>query len=370
MATLDASKSKYSNNEKMFLEGNEALAYGAINAGLNAFFGYPITPSSEVLETLAKEFGNPLYPNFKVFLQASSELEAANMLLGAAATGALAMTATSSPGFSLMQETISYAAGMEIPFVVADANRAGPGLGSLGPEQGDMWKASKGGGHGDYRCIVLSAHTVAELAQTPFLAFRLAFKYRNPVIILYDSYLAKLKEGIDLPTVEDLMVDRSWTVGQQNEGSRQILNSLNLEPDVHEDHEAHLQEKFRAMLEHEQRAEEYLTDDAEVILVAYGILARLAKKVVNKARGEGLKAGLLRPIILWPPPMTLLEKYVDRETPLLVVELNAGQLYEDVKQAASRRVDVGFVGHLGGSVPNIGTVESKMRRLVYGRTGG
>ena len=359
-----------SSSETTFLEGNEALAYGALRAGLNCFFGYPITPSTEVAETLAREFGNPDYPKFKVFLQASSEVEAVNMLLGATAAGAIAMTATSSPGLSLMQEGLSYGVGMELPFVVADANRAGPGLGSLGPEQGDMWKAGRGGGHGDYRCIVLSPHTVTEMASLPALAFQLAFKYRNPVVILYDSLLAKLKEVASLPSYESFSFDLSWTVGQQKPEERRILNSLHLEAEQQESHEEGLQEKFRAIESHEQRAEEYWTDDAEVILVAYGILARLAKKLVRKARAQGLKVGLVRPVTLWPPPSETCRKHAARKVAFLVVELNAGQLYQDVRLVAQDRVEVAFVHRLGGSVPRLAEVEAAMQQLFSRRRGG
>jgi pyruvate/2-oxoacid:ferredoxin oxidoreductase alpha subunit len=212
-----------------FLKGNEALAYGALRAGLNAYFAYPITPSSEIPETLAREFRNPDYKEFKVFLQSASELEAINMVIGAASTGAKVMTATSGPGFSLKQEGLSYAAGMEVPFLVVDVNRAGPGLGNLGPEQTDYFQATKGGGHGGYRNIVLAPNSVQEMASFPGLAFSLAFKYRNPAVILADAFLGQLKEDLVFPEITLERFDTPWAMTGARGDVRHVLTSLNLD---------------------------------------------------------------------------------------------------------------------------------------------
>ena len=217
-------------NPRLYLKGNEALAYGALEAGLNAYFAYPITPSSEIPETLAKEFGNKKYPEFKVFLQSASELEAINMVIGAASGGARAMTATSSPGFSLKQEGLSYAAGMELPLLAVDVCRAGPGLGNIGPEQSDYFQATKGGGHGDYHLFVLAPASVQEMAMMPRIGFDLAFKYRNPVLILGDAFIGQLKEDVEFPKLKPFKYDvSSWATAGAKDRDRHIINSLELD---------------------------------------------------------------------------------------------------------------------------------------------
>ena len=336
-----------------FLKGNEALAYGALKTGLNAFFGYPITPSSEIPETLATEFGNPKYPGFKVFLQAASEIEAINMVMGAASTGAKAMAATSGPGFSLKQEGISYAAGMEIPMLIVDVNRGGPGLGNLGPEQTDYFQATKGGGHGGYRNIVLAPCSVPEMASFPALGFSLAFKYRNPVIILADAFLGQLKEDLVFPEVPAPEFDTSWATTGARGPERHLLTSMHLGIPELNAHSEHLRSKYEAVDRAEQRVEKYQTDDADVIVVAYGICARLCQRAVVMLREKGVRVGLLRPITLAPFPRKELAALVRRGVQdFLVVELNTGQMLEDVERAVGGGARIGSVQRVGGLLPS------------------
>lgn len=349
--------------QRVYLKGNEALAYGALEAGLNAYFAYPITPSSEIPETLAREFGNKEYPHYKCFLQSASELEAINMVLGAASTGALAMTATSSPGFSLKQEGLSYAACMELPFLIVDVCRAGPGLGNLGPEQSDYFQATKGGGHGDYRLLVLAPASVQEMASFPRIGFDLAFRYRNPVLILADAFTGQLKEDVEFPQLATPNYDISWAVSGANGREPHIINSLELDYQKHYEHLARIFEKYRTAEEKEVRYEEYLTDDAETVIVAFGIVSRIAKGAVNKLRQKGIKAGLFRPITLWPFPKLELKKLASEGKQFLDVELNTGQMCEDVKLAVGNGVTVDFLGKWGGIVHTEAEIEQRVRQL-------
>jgi 2-oxoglutarate ferredoxin oxidoreductase subunit alpha len=350
--------------KRVYLKGNEALAYGALEAGLNAYFAYPITPSSEIPETLAKEFGSEKYPDYQFFLQAASELEAINMVIGAASGGARAMTATSSPGFSLKQEGLSYAAGMELPFLIADICRAGPGLGNLGPEQSDYFQATKGGGHGDYHLLVLAPATVQEMALFPRIGFDLAFKYRNPVLILGDAFTGQLKEDVDFPEFTPDQYDTSsWATTGAKGRTPHIINSLELDYQKHFNHIGRIFEKYRNAEANDVRFEEYRTEDAETIIVAFGIVSRIAKSVVNKLRSRGMKIGLFRPITLWPFPKARLKKLASEGKQFLVVELNTGQMIEDVKLAAGDGVTVDFLGKWGGIVPTEVEIESKLRKL-------
>jgi len=350
--------------KRIYLKGNEALAYGALEAGLNAYFAYPITPSSEIPETLAKEFGSDKYPNYRFFLQAASELEAINMVIGAASGGTRAMTATSSPGFSLKQEGLSYAACMELPFLIADICRAGPGLGNLGPEQSDYFQGTKGGGHGDYHLLVLAPATVQEMALFPRIGFDLAFKYRNPVLILSDAFTGQLKEDVEFPEFKPDQYDTSaWATTGAKGRSPHIINSLELDYEKHFKHIGKIFEKYRNAEANDVRFEEYRTEDAETIIVAFGIVSRIAKGVVNKLRSRGVKVGLFRPITLWPFPKTQLKKLASEGRKFLVVELNTGQMVEDVKLAVGDGVTVDFLGKWGGIVPTEAEIESKLRRL-------
>ena len=350
--------------QHVYLKGNEAVAYGALEAGLNAYFAYPITPSSEVPETLAKEFGNKKYPEYKFFLQAASELEAINMVLGAASGGARAMTATSSPGFSLKQEALSYAAGMELPFLIVDICRAGPGLGNLGPEQSDYFQSTKGGGHGNYHLIVLAPASVQEMALFPRIGFDLAFKYRNPALILGDSFIGQLKEDAEFPEFEPQRYDvSSWATTGAKDRPPHVLNSLELDYQKHYKHVGKIFEKYKQVEANEVLYEAYHTEDAETVIVAFGIAARIAKGVVNNLRKKGIKVGLLRPITLWPFPKKPLRKLASEGKRFLVVELNTGQMLQDVKLATGDSVTVDFLGRWGGVVPTESEIESKLRRL-------
>ena len=354
-------------SSREFIKGNEALAYGALKTGLNAYFAYPITPSSEIPETLAKEFGNPNYSDFKVFLQSASELEAINMVIGAASTGNKAMTATSGPGFSLKQEGMSYASGMEVPFLVVDVNRAGPGLGNLGPEQSDYSQATKGGGHGGYRNIVLAPNSVQEMALFPRLGFSLAFKYRNPVVILADAFIGQLKEDIVFPEISTEKFETPWATTGARGSERHILNSLHLEFEKQSEHSERLARKFETIQRAEQRFEPYLTEDADVIIVAYGVTARLCRHVVNDLRKRGVKVGLFRPISLFPFPSDYLSELAEkgnaansRRPRFLVVELNAGQMLYDVRLAVKDNSRVEFLCKLGGLLPSTKEIEEKI----------
>jgi len=350
--------------KRVYLKGNEALAYGALEAGLNAYFAYPITPSSEIPETLAKEFGNKKYPEYKYFLQAASELEAINMVIGAASGGVRAMTATSSPGFSLKQEGLSYAAGMELPFLVVDICRAGPGLGNLGPEQSDYFQATKGGGHGDYRLFVLAPASVQEMALFPRIGFDLAFKYRNPALILGDAFTGQLKEDLEFPEFTPPRYDvSSWAATGAKGRGPHILNSLELDYQRHYAHGGRIFEKYKLAEANEVRFESYLTEDAEKVIVAFGIASRIAKGAINKLRSKSVKVGLFRPITLWPFPKLALRKLASEGKQFLDVELNTGQMYEDVKLAVGDGVTVDFLGKWGGIVPTEAEIESKLRHL-------
>lgn len=350
-------------SETEFIGGNEALAYGALKSGLNAFFGYPITPSSEIPETLAKEFGKPKYPRFKAFLQAASELEAVSMAIGASSTGAKVMLATSGPGFSLKQEGISYSAGMEIPLLVVDVNRSGPGLGNLGPEQSDYFQVTKGGGHGGYRNIVLAPNSVKEMMTFPSLGFSLAFRYRNPVVILTDAFLGQLKEDLIFPEMSEEIFQTPWATTGAVGNKRHVLHSLNLELEEQSRHLKILQDKFRKVDTREQRSESYLVEDADIILVAFGIVSRLCKQVVNELRAMGIMAGLFRPITLSPFPRDELIELSSGDRRFLVVELNMGQMVYDVKLSVRDAKRVDFLNELGGLLPSSQEIISKVMEI-------
>lgn len=351
--------------ERVYMKGNEALAYGALKAKLNAYFAYPITPSSEIPETLAREFGNEEYPDFKVFLQSASEVEAINMVLGAAAGGLRAMTATSSPGFSLKQEGLSYAAGMELPLLVVNITRGGPGLGNVAPEQSDYFQMTKGGGHGSYRLIVLAPNSVQEMVSFPKIAFDLAFKYRNPVCIAGDAFSGQLKEDIVFPSIEATEYDvSSWAVTGAKGREPHIISSFNLDPEVHARHVAHLDQKYKSIERNEVRYESYLTDDAEVVVASFGITSRICKSVVNKLRQKGVKMGLFRPITLWPFPYDEVRRLSERAKGFLVVELNTGQMFEDVRLGVEGRARVEFFGKVGGLLPTEQETENALRNLM------
>jgi 2-oxoglutarate ferredoxin oxidoreductase subunit alpha len=336
--------------ELRLLKGNEAIAEAAIRAGADAYFGYPITPQSEVLEYLMLE--KPEERTGMVVLQAESELAAINMVFGAASAGRKVITSSSSPGVSLYQEAISYIAGAELPCVIANIVRGGPGLGTIQPSQADYFQSTKGGGHGDYHLLVLAPASVQEMADFVKLGFELAFKYRNPVMILSDGLIGQIMEKVELfeqvPRATEF--DQSWaTTGKTPDRERNIITSLNLQSDMQEKHNFKLQAKYKKM-QSEVRFEEIECEDAEYLMVAYGSSARVCQKTVQLARDKGIKAGLLRPITLYPYPSGKLNEMADRVKGMLSVEMSAGQMVEDVRLAVNGKTPVEHYGRFGGMV--------------------
>lgn len=342
--------------EVVLMKGNEAIAHAAIRIGVDGYFGYPITPQSEVLETLAEQ--KPWETTGMVVLQAESEVAAINMVYGGAGSGKMVMTSSSSPGVSLKQEGISYIAGAELPCLIVNVMRGGPGLGTIQPSQADYFQTVKGGGHGDYRLIALAPASVQEMADFVGLAFDLAFKYRNPAIILADGVIGQMMEKVVLPkprprrTEEEIIAQCPWaTTGRKNRKPN-IITSLELNPEVMEQRNIHLQQKYAEIEANEVRYEEIDCEDAEYLIVAFGSSARIAQKAMEHAREEGIKVGLLRPITLWPFPKKALLERSKQVKGILVVELNSGQMIEDVKLAVACSVQVEHFGRLGGIVPD------------------
>ncbi|MBD3335668.1 MAG: 3-methyl-2-oxobutanoate dehydrogenase subunit VorB [Candidatus Eisenbacteria bacterium] len=345
---------------KMLLKGNDAVVRGALLAGCRLYFGYPITPASEIAETAARYFP----PVGGAFLQAESEVASINMVYGAASAGVRSMTASSGPGISLKQEGISYMAGSELPCVIVDIMRGGPGLGNIAPEQGDYNQVVKGGGHGNYRIIVLAPSSVQEMCDYAVLAFDLADKYRNPVIILTDGFVGQMMEPVELPEPLTELPEKSWAVGPRPELRDNLISSIFLAPDELEAHIHKLYEKFHRIEEDEVRFEDYHTEDAELIVVAYGIVSRVAKTAIDRAREEGIKVGLLRPVTLWPFPTGRLQELADQAQRFLVSEMSMGQMVDDVRLALLGKKPVEFYGRAGGNVPSAADLYEKIRSLV------
>ena len=343
--------------EVVLMKGNEAIAHAAIRCGCDGYFGYPITPQSEVIETLAEL--KPWETTGMQVVQAESELASIYMVYGAAGAGKRAMTSSSSPGIALMQEGITYMAGAEIPGVFVNVQRGGPGLGTIQPSQGDYFQATRGGGNGDYNVIVLAPNSVQEMADFVDLAFELAFKYRNPAMILSDGVIGQMMEKVVLPpqkprrTDEDIIRECPWaTTGRPKSRRNAILTSLELKPEAMEARNIALQEKYKKIRESEVRYEQQLCDDADYAIVAFGSAARIAEKAVELARQEGIKVGLFRPITLWPFPTKEIAALADGKKGLLVAEINAGQMVQDVRLAVNGSVPVEQFGRLGGIVPD------------------
>lgn len=341
--------------EVKLMKGNEAIAHAAIRCGCDGYFGYPITPQSEVLETLMEV--EPWKTTGMVVLQAESEVSAINMVYGGAGCGKKVMTSSSSPGVSLKQEGVSYLAGAELPALIVNVMRGGPGLGTIQPSQADYFQTVKGGGHGDYRLIALAPASVQEMADFVGLGFDLAFKYRNPAIILADGVIGQMMEKVVLPDFQPRMTEEEiaekcpWAaVGKPKNRERNVITSLELQPDAMEQNNIRFQEKYKTIEENEVRYEEIMCDDAEYLLVAFGSSARICQKAVEIAREQGIKLGLLRPITLWPFPKKALAAYADKVKAMLSVELNAGQMVEDVRLAVNGKVPVEHYGRLGGIV--------------------
>jgi pyruvate/2-oxoacid:ferredoxin oxidoreductase alpha subunit len=338
---------------RQLCKGNVAVLKGAIQAGCRAFYGYPITPASEIAETAAlylPQIGG-------TFLQAESEVAAINMVYGAAAAGVRVMTASSGPGISLMQEGISYLAGAELPCVIVDVMRGGPGLGNIAPEQSDYAAMVKGGGHGNYRNIVLAPASVQEMAELTMLGFDLADKYRNPAVILADGFVGQMMEPLEIEDRGLAAAEKPWAVNGTAETRPNLISSLYLEPDRLEEHQRKLAAKYRRAQEAEPRCECYRTEDAEVLLVGFGIVSRVLLSAVDALRRQGVRAGMFRPITLWPYPAGTLAKAASRARHVLVVELNHGQMVEDVRLTVNGAVPVKFYGRMGGNVPSVREVQ-------------
>ena len=343
--------------EIMLMKGNEAIAHAAIRCGADGYFGYPITPQSEVLETLAKL--KSWETTGMVVLQAESEVASINMIYGGAGAGKRVFTSSSSPGIALMQEGIAYMAGAELPGVFVNVQRGGPGLGTIQPSQSDYFQATRGGGNGDYNVIVLAPNSVQEMADFMDLAFTLAFRYRNPAMILSDGVIGQMMEKVVLPpqkprrTEEEVKQECPWaSIGRTPDRAPNIITSLELKPEVMELRNQHLQKKYATIKEKEVRYETIqLDDDTDIMIVAFGSAARIAEKAIEIAREQGIKAGLFRPITLWPFPEKEIAQAVHGKRGVLVVEINAGQMIEDVRLAVNGEVTVEHFGRLGGIVP-------------------
>ncbi len=347
-------------SKRVLTSGNEALAEGAIRAGCDCYFGYPITPQNELITYMAVHM-----PRLKrVFVQAESEVAAINMVYGAAAAGKRAMTSSSSPGISLKQEGISYLAGAELPALIVNVQRAGPGLGSIEPSQSDYWQATRGGGHGGYRVIVLAPYNAQEMHDQPALAFDLADKYRIPVMILSDGQIGQMMEPVVLREESPCPPPKPWALTGAKDRPHNIVRSYLPRAGLLEVHNKRLHAKYAQIEKNEVRAEASDLDDAKIMVVAYGTSARLAGGAIVQARKQGIAAGMLRPITLWPFPTAPIQSCLDRVKAVLVVELSAGQMVEDVRLAVTGKVPVHFFGRVGGGVPSIADVHEKIREVA------
>jgi len=334
-------------NEKVLLRGSEAIGEAALRAGCRCYFGYPITPQNELPEYMARRMGQ--LPG-TLFLQSESELAAINMVYGASATGARVMTSSSSPGVSLMQEGISYLAACEFPAVIVNIIRGGPGLGNIAPAQSDYFQATRGGGHGDYRCIVLAPAYLQEAVDLTYRAFDLADEYRIPVIVIGDGMMGQMMEPVRLPDFRKDLPKKDWAIIGAGKGPSRYIRSLLLDVHVEEEHNWKLYRKYQRIERREQRAESYAAEDADFIVVAYGTGARIAKGAVRRLRENGKKVGLFRPITLWPFPSKDLVALAETERKFLVFEMSMGQMVEDVKLALNGKAEVELYGRPGGVV--------------------
>lgn len=356
-------------NEVLLMKGNEAIAHAAIRCGADGFFGYPITPQSEIIETLA--LLKPWETTGMVVLQAESEVASINMLYGGAGAGKRVLTTSSSPGVALMQEGIAYMAGAELPGVIVNVQRGGPGLGTIQPSQADYFQATRGGGNGDYNVIVLAPNSVQEMADFVDLAFELAFRYRNPAMILSDGVIGQMMEKVVLPPVkprrteEQIKKECPWaTFGRTANRKPNIITSLELKPEVMEQRNLAMQAKYQEIKDHEVRYEMLECEDADYVIVAFGSAARIAEKAIEIAREEGIKVGLFRPITLWPFPEKQLVDLAKKVKGMLVTEINAGQMIEDVKLAVNGVVPVEHFGRLGGIVPEPQEIVENLKKMM------
>jgi len=341
---------------RQLCKGNVAVVKGALLAGCRAYYGYPITPASEIAEAAAlylPQVGG-------TFLQAESEVAAINMVYGAAAAGVRVITASSGPGVSLMQEGMSYLAGAELPCVIVDVVRAGPGLGNISPEQSDYFAMVKGGGHGNYRNLVLAPASVQEMADLTVLAFELADKYRNPAVLLADGFIGQMMEPLEIEYREIPQPEKPWAVKGTAQTRKNLVSSIYLENDQLEEHQRRMEAKYLRAQKEEARYELYETADADVLLVGYGIVSRVLRSTVEEARAEGLKVGLFRPITMWPFPKEALAKAAARAHKVIVVELSNGQMVEDVRLTLEGKVPVEFYGRVGGNVPSVDELHAEL----------
>jgi 2-oxoisovalerate ferredoxin oxidoreductase alpha subunit len=349
---------------RQLCKGNVAVMKGALLAGCRAYYGYPITPASEIAEAAAlclPQVGG-------TFVQAESETASINMVYGAAAAGVRVMTASSGPGLSLMQEGISYLAGAELPCVIVDVMRGGPGLGNIAPEQSDYFAMVKGGGHGNYRNLVVAPASVQEMAELTILAFELADIYRNPAIVLTDGFVGQMMEPLDLEYGEAFAPPKPWAVQGTAETRKNMVSSIYLETDDLEEHQRRMEAKYIRAQQTEARWEEYRTEDADLLVVGFGIVSRVLRSAVDEARQHGIKVGLFRPITLWPFPSQELAAAANRTERVLVVELSNGQMVEDVRLALDGRKPVEFYGRVGGNVPSVeelvGKIDEQISALI------
>lgn len=348
--------------EKMFMTGNEAIAEAAIQSGCRYYFGYPITPQNEIPEYMSRklpEVGG-------AFLQAESEVASIYMVFGASGAGARVMTSSSSPGISLMQEGISYIAAAELPCVLVNIMRGGPGLGGIQPSQSDYFQATKGGGHGDYHLLVLAPSTVQEAVSLTMDAFNLADKYRNPVMILGDGYIGQMMEPVvfEKSRSQPNLPTKDWSLTGAKGRKSNLIKTLNLDPVSLEQHNLKIFRKLQEMAKNEVRVENYMVDDAEVVIAAYGTVARIAKTAIQILRKNGIKAGMVRPISLFPFPYKAFEEIADRVDKILVVEMSMGQMIEDVKLGVCGKANVHFYGRVGGMVPSYEEIVAETEKLV------
>ncbi len=345
-------------SEKKLMKGNEVVGEAAIRAGCRYFFGYPITPQNDIPAYMSRRL-----PEVDgVFLQAESEVAASNMVYGAAGAGARVLTSSSSPGISLKAEGISYIAGAELPAVIVNIMRSGPGLGGIQPSQADYFQATKGMAHGDFRLLVLAPSTVQELADLTYLAFDLADKYRNPVMVLGDGMLGQMMEPVEFKEMRDLdeLPKKEWATDGAKGREKNVINSLGLVAENLEKHNLKLKAKYDQMREEEVRYDDYKMDDAELAIVAYGTTARIATSAIDRARKEGYKVGLIRPITLFPYPENRIAEAADQVDEFLAVEMSTGQMVEDVKLAVNGKKPVEFYGRTGGVVPSTDEIYDKI----------
>ena len=345
---------------RQLCKGNVAVVKGAVLAGCRSYYGYPITPASEIAEAAAlylPEVGG-------TFVQAESETASINMVYGASAAGERVMTASSGPGLSLMQEGISYLAGAELPCVIVDVMRGGPGLGNIAPEQSDYFAMVKGGGHGNYRNLVVAPASVQEMADLTVLAFELADKYRNPAVVLTDGFVGQMMEPLDLEYRKIIAPIKPWAVKGTAGTRRNMVSSIVLEPEELEEHQRRMEAKYIRAQQTETRCERYRTEDADLLVVGYGIVSRILRSAVDESRRQGIKVGLFRPITLWPFPSNELAGTAKRVEKVFVVELSNGQMIEDVRLALNGRREVEFYGRVGGIVPSVEELLEKIAERV------